>query len=69
MKTVENSIDVFERHSENFLNALEKYSDGKAFDVHHNIEAFAMDVIYEISFGLKINSHKKPMEMQILIEK
>lgn len=68
-KTVENSIGVFEHHSNNFINALEKHAvSTEEFDIHKSVESFAMDVICEVALGMRNNSHVKITKMQHFIE-
>lgn len=66
-KTIENSICVFEHHSNNFIEKL-RQKTGVDFDIYKNIESFAMDVICEIALGVRNNSHVAPTKIQDYIE-
>lgn len=69
-KTVENSISVFEHHSNNFIGALKQNSGtGVDFDIYKSIESFAMDVICEVALGVRNNSHLELNNIQNYIEK
>ncbi|XP_063709146.1 cytochrome P450 4d2-like [Culicoides brevitarsis] len=68
MKFVENSVPVFEYHSKNIVKAMQNNMEVD-FNIYHNIESFAMDVINELTLGNRNNSHENPTNFQHNVNK
>lgn len=68
LKTIENSVNIMEKHADNFVHSLSQQKSGVAFNVCHAVDYYAMDVICETALGLENNSHEKPTEYQHHIE-
>ncbi|XP_063709275.1 cytochrome P450 4d2-like [Culicoides brevitarsis] len=63
IKFVQNAFPVFEHHSENLIESM-KNNTGIDFDIYHKVDSFAIDVIIELTLGIRNNSHENPTNFQ-----
>ncbi|KAB7505395.1 hypothetical protein Anas_02224 [Armadillidium nasatum] len=59
-KILEEFIEVFNQQSKKFVNKLQKYSDGKPFDIFPSITLATLDIILETAMGRSINAQDDP---------
>ncbi|KAL7629937.1 UNVERIFIED_CONTAM: hypothetical protein RMT77_019944 [Armadillidium vulgare] len=59
-KILEDFIEIFNQQSQKFVNKLQKYSDGKSFDIFPLITLVTLDIILESAMGRSINAQDDP---------
>ncbi|KAL7646993.1 UNVERIFIED_CONTAM: hypothetical protein RMT77_002250 [Armadillidium vulgare] len=59
-KILEEFIEVFNQQSQKFVNKLQKYSDGKPFNIFPLITLATLDIILETAMGRSINAQDNP---------